>query len=126
MILVLDASAAAEVLIGSQRGRAAADLIADADLYAPQHLAVEVMSVLRGWVLGSEITAERARTALIHLEQLGIHWMDVPPLLDAAWTLRNSVSAYDAVYVALAEALDCRVVTFDRRLARASSRCIVP
>ena len=107
MILVLDASAAAELLIGSSRGRAAERVIGDAELYAPAHLAVEVLSVLCGWVLSREVTADRARIALADLDALGVHWMDLPPLLGAAWQLRDNVSAYDAVYVALAEALDC-------------------
>lgn len=126
MILVLDASAAAELLIGSSRGRAAERVIGDAELYAPAHLAVEVLSVLCGWVLSREVTADRARIALADLDALGVHWMDLPPLLGAAWQLRDNVSAYDAVYVALAEALDCPLVTFDRRLAKASPRCLVP
>jgi predicted nucleic acid-binding protein len=49
----------------------------------------------------------------------------VHTLLDRIWDLRDSVSAYDATYIALAEALDCPLLTADARLSRANRRCPV-
>ena len=117
-MLVLDASAAAELLVG-ERGRLVAESVGTRELLAPQLLAVEVLSVLRKWTLSGQLTPERARTALVHLNELDITWYDVPPLMLLAWERHRNVSAYDATYIALAETVGCQVITCDARLARA-------
>ena len=123
---VIDASAAAELLLGTTQGRAVAATIGDEDAYAPQLLAVEVVSVMRGMVRGGHITGTRAEAALHDFDDLGVIWVDMSPLISAAWALRDSVSAYDAMYVALAERLECSLLTCDRRLAKTYTRCVVP
>lgn len=123
---VVDASAAAELLLGTAQGRTAAATIGDEDIYAPQLLAAEVLSVMRGMVRGGHITPARAEAALRDLDDLGIIWVDMPPLVGAAWALRDSASAYDAMYVALAERLGCMLLTCDRRLAKAFTCCVMP
>lgn len=112
-MVVVDASVIAEVLIGRRHGPALGAALRDRELIAPQLLAVEILSVLRRWVRHETVSAQRAEAALIDLEDLGIVWMDMPPLLGEAWSLRDSLTAYDAVYVALAASLGAPLVTLD-------------
>jgi predicted nucleic acid-binding protein len=60
-----------------------------------------------------------AAAALEDLAALDIARYEHEPLLGRVWELRHTVTAYDAVYLALAEVLDAPLVTFDRRLAAA-------
>lgn len=119
MTLVVDASAIAELLLGTQRGRRVAQAVSQEDLVAPQHLTVEVVSVLRGWYLGGHITDQEARQALQEFTLLGVRELPGVDLLDAVWDLRNNVSVYDAMYVALAQKLECRLLSLDARLIKA-------
>jgi predicted nucleic acid-binding protein len=59
-----------------------------------------------------------------HLARFPIRRMPLVPLLDRMWELRANVAAYDAAYVALAEALECGLVTRDARLARSSGHAV--
>lgn len=119
MAVVVDASVLAEYLVGSPRGVAAASTLArDASVHVPHLAVVETASVLRGWVLGGHLSADRASAALTDLAAFpGTRW-PAEPLLPRIWELRD-LSAYDATYVALAEALDATLLTADARLARA-------
>lgn len=119
-MLVVDASVIAEVLIGQRSGPALGAALRDRDLLAPQLLAVEVLSVLRRWVRHGTVSAARAEATLADLEDLGILWMDLPPLIAGAWARRDSLSAYDAVYVALAESLEVPLVTLDAGIVAAA------
>lgn len=123
---VVDASAVGELLLSATRGPAVESIMKGHVLYAPQLLVAEFGSLLRGLVLGGHVSESRAAGALDDFQNLGIEWVDMPPLLPAAWSLRHNISAYEAMYVVLAEALGCKVLTFDARLAEASDRCIVP
>lgn len=77
------------------------------------------------WLAGS-LPARRFAAAVRDLEQLAIDRYPTLRLMWRAYELRDNVTAYDAAYVALAEVLDCRLVTADGRRARASgSRCDV-
>lgn len=124
-MVVVDASVIAEVLIGRRYGRALGSALRDRELIAPQLLAVEILSVLRRWVRHETVSAQRAESALVDLEDLGIVWMDLPPLLGEAWSLRGSLTAYDAVYVALATSLDVPLVTLDRGIMAAAPEVAV-
>jgi predicted nucleic acid-binding protein len=89
------------------------------DVHAPALLDVEATQTLRGLVRGGKIdlaTAELARTDLGHL---ALRRYPDAPLLRRCWELRDVCTTYDVLYVALAEALDARLVTRDTRLARA-------
>jgi predicted nucleic acid-binding protein len=84
------------------------------------HLAdVEVVQALRRYAKDGELDAAAAAVALEDLHALDLQRHAHEPLLDRVWELRHNLSAYDAVYVVLAEVLDTRVLTCDSRLARA-------
>lgn len=123
---VIDASAAGELLLSTDRGSAVAELIQDRRLFAPQLLVAELASLLRGLVLGGHLTDARAAGALQDFRDLDVELVDLLPLLSPAWELRHNISSYDAMYVVLAEALGCKVLTFDSRLEKASGLCVVP
>ena len=116
---VLDASAVVELLLGTELGRAVAALVSDpaTDLAAPHLVDVEVAQALRRYVRDRTLTAREA-AAFDDLRALDIERHGHEALLDRVWTLRDNLTAYDAVYVALAEALDTTVLTCDRKLAR--------
>jgi len=123
-MLVVDASAVAELLLGRP---AAADVgrhLADHefDLHAPHLLDVEVLSALRRLTRIGEATAERAGEAVADLLDLPIERYGHEVLVPRAWELRDRFSAYDATYVALADALadeGAPLLTADARLGRA-------
>lgn len=123
MTLVVDASAVAEILVGSARGSAAALLLADHVLIAPSHLSAEVASVVRGWSLGGHVTDDQALALLADFVDLGVEPIDMADLLPEVWSLRHNLTAYDALYVVLARATDCRLLTLDSRLASAAPDC---
>src|ERR1700752_3838052 len=77
-------------------------------LHAPALLDFEVVAALRGLVLGSHLTPARAEDALTDFDDLAIErWPSSGGLRTRAFQLRHNASAYDAAYIALAEALDC-------------------
>jgi predicted nucleic acid-binding protein len=119
-VIVLDASAVVELVLGSPRGVTVRARIQrpDESLHAPHLLDVEVASVLRRYHLAGELSAEEGREALADLAGLDIVRYPHHPLLPRVWELRASVTAYDAVYLALAEVLGAPLLTLDRRLAR--------
>lgn len=126
---VLDASALVELLLETPTGRAVAARIADPaeGLHVPHLADVEVTQALRRYVREREIDAEDAAIALDDLRALDLQRHAHEPLLDRVWELRDNLTAYDAVYVALADVLDGVLLTCDRRLSRApglSSRVV--
>jgi predicted nucleic acid-binding protein len=121
-VIVVDASAVIEWLLGLPRAEpVAARLESEPSAHAPHLLDLEVAQVLRRLEATGRIEADRGRQAIDDLADLdlGRHPHDV--LLPRVWQLRQNLTAYDAVYVALAEALDAPLLTLDRRLARATS-----
>ena len=119
--MVLDASAAVELLLNTPAGRRVSSRLADETeaIHAPHLIDIEVAQVLRRHVLHGLLADTRAVWALDRWRDLDIERYPHAPLLDRVWQLRHNVSAYDAVYVALAEALSIPLVTGDGRLARA-------
>lgn len=114
MNIVLDASA----FIGIMDGRILGSI--SGDLHAPDFIDVEVVSALRKRVRRGERTATAAREDLEFLRQLDLSRHASFRHSIRAWNLRDNVTAFDAVYVALAEAMGATLVTLDRRLARAA------
>ena len=93
--------------------------LAAEELHAPTLLDYEVLSALRGLTLGAHLSTARAQDVLTDFEDLSVQrWPSVDSLRRRAFQLRDNLSAYDAGYVALAEALECSLLTRDARLAR--------
>ena len=120
-MIVLDASTLVELLLGTEQGRRVAARIADPalGLHVPHLADIEVAQTLRRYVRDREIDHASATAALDDLHALDLERHAHEPLLDRVWELRQNLTAYDAVYVALAEVLDTIVLSCDRRLARA-------
>ncbi len=120
-MIVADASAVLELLLGTDAAPRVAARLLDASetLHAPHLLDVEVTQVLRRYAISGGLDARRGERALADLLDLPLRRHPHTVLLRRAWELRRSISAYDAVYVALAEALGAPLVTRDARLARA-------
>ena len=118
--MVVDASVLANVVgdDGSDGNRARAAL-AGQNLSVPDLADVEVVSVLRRRWLSRTITAGRFAAAIDDLSALPADRYPVLPFMRRAYELRANVSAYDASYVALAETLDCPLLSADARLASA-------
>ncbi|MDQ1305309.1 MAG: hypothetical protein QG671_1140 [Actinomycetota bacterium] len=121
-MIVIDASALTLALLddGPLGDRARESLTDDAHWVAPAHLITEVMSVIRGHLLGSTLSLDRAEDAISVLGALTISLSDCQALLGRVWQLRHNLTSYDAAYVALAESLDAVLVTADSRLASAT------
>jgi predicted nucleic acid-binding protein len=120
-VIVVDASALLEFLLQTPLGtRVEARLFQDRDeCHSPHLIDVEVTQGLRRLVRAGEVSADRAAEAIQDLIDLDLHRHAHLDLLTRAWKRRENVTAYDAMYVALAEALDARVVTCDAPLAKA-------
>ena len=123
-MIVVDASALLEFLLQTSIGvRVEERIFRDADeLHAPHLVDVEVVQGLRRLVRMGEVSSGRANEAIVDLADLDLHRHPHVDLLGRAWKLRDNVSAYDAMYVALAEALEATVVTCYRPLAKAPGR----
>ena len=120
-MIVVDASALLEVLLNtSASGRVARRLFgANETLHAPDLLDLEIAQVLRRYNIAGEIDAERGEQALNDFTELPLNRYPHDLFLPRVWTLRRNLTAYDAAYVALAEALDAPLITRDAALARA-------
>ena len=115
-MIVVDASALIDVLVGSGQ---AIDRLVGEDLAAPHLLDAEVGNVIRRKTLGGELDVRLGRQALEDLGRLEILRYAHTPLLSRAWELRENLTVYDALYIALAEALDAPLITLDARMAAA-------
>ena len=120
-MIVVDASALLEFLLQTPLGtRIEARLFRqDDELHAPHLVDVEVVQGLRRLVRAGEVSPGRADEAIADLADLDLHRHPHLDLVDRAWKLRDNISIYDGVYVALAEAIDAPLVTCDRPLAKA-------
>lgn len=114
-MIVIDASAIIQVLVGRDPGPALLDAVAG-DLAAPHILDVEVLSALRGMVLGGVLPLEAAESARRSYADLVIDRYEAALLADRVWALRTQYTSYDAMYLALAEGLGAPLVTCDRKL----------
>ena len=121
-MIVIDASALLEVLLNTPAsGKVAERLFAhDETLHVPHLLDLEVTQVLRRYTLSGEMDPQRSEQALEDLNDLPLNRYPHDVFLFRIWALRRNLTAYDAAYVALAEALDAPLITRDAALARAS------
>ncbi len=120
--MVLDASGAVEFLLNTDSGaRLAARLMDEGEAVSVPHLIdLEIAQALRRYVARGALSVERGSLALGHWRDFDVDRYPHEPFLARIWELRTNVSAYDAVYVALAETLSTALVTGDRRLAGAA------
>ena len=120
-MIVVDASTAVEALLRTPAATAVERRLFESGqtLHAPHLIDVEVAQVLRRYARTGEIDPERCREALDDLLDFPMTRYPHDVLLPRVWALRDNLTAYDAAYVALAEALDAPLVTRDRRLASA-------
>lgn len=126
-MIVVDASTVVTALVDAgSDGNAAREVLLSDEAHAPHLLDVEVVSAIRRSVLSGRLGAPAGRAFVSAVRELPVlrHGHDL--LLDRAFELRDAVTTYDGVYVALAEVLDATLVTGDRRLSRAPGlRCPV-
>jgi predicted nucleic acid-binding protein len=119
-VIVLDSSAAVHYLVGGREGEwVAEELQAAGEAQAPHVLDVEVVAALRTLASHGSVSPDLAREAIDDLEHMNVVRYPHVPLLPLMWALRENLSAADACFVALAEALASPLVTTDLRLARA-------
>lgn len=122
-MIVVDASAALEAMLsaGEARRRLGSELVA-----VPHLVDSEICHALRRLCRQGAISVPEAERMLDHWARLGVQRFGVVALLSRIWELRDNLSAYDATYIALAEALDSSLLTADAHLARAPGlRCPV-
>ena len=119
-MIVVDASVLVDLLCRSRDGDAIEHkLLAGGDsLHAPHLVDIEIVHALRRLVRIGNMSPDRAEEALVDLYDLRLDRYPHTERVSRIWELRDSLTAYDAAYVALAEALDATLVTRDARLAR--------
>lgn len=119
-MIVVDASTILDLLLQTPRSAAVERrILRDGEtIHAPALIDLEVAQVLRRYVVRGEMSAKRASAALDTMKVFPIARYAHDALLSRVWELRENLTAYDAAYVALAEALRSPLVTGDERLAR--------
>lgn len=120
-MIVIDASAVLELLLQTEKGMRVSEqaLSPEQRLHAPHLIDVEVTQTLRRLTHRKAMSIRRAEEALADFNSLGIERHGHQDLIPRLWQLRDALSAYDASYIALAEALDAPLLTCDGKLARA-------
>ncbi|MFT4220779.1 MAG: type II toxin-antitoxin system VapC family toxin [Microbacterium sp.] len=123
-MIVVDSSVLVELLSDRPAGRVAGDRLQSEEIAAPDIVDTEVASALRGLWLGGLLDDEGLLRALDDLAELSITHYASSTLIPRAIELRHILTPYDGAYVALAEALDCTLLTYDHRIRHApGTRC---
>ena len=121
-MIILDASAVVDLLVepATETGPLRARIKNASHVYAPHLMDAEVTNALRRQVLKGRIDQVTARRAIRRLAAMRVKLWPHQPLLGRAFALRNQMAAYDAIYVAMAEATGATLVTRDAKLARST------
>ena len=120
-MIAVDASALIAVVTGSQlRGDWVREQLRDQWLLSTHVMPAEVHNALRRMELRGELSPSDAMVAREEFFEFNFELYPFAPYADRIWALRRNLTCYDAWYVALAEALDCPLVTIDHRLSRAA------
>ncbi len=116
--MVLDASGAVEFLLNTAAGKSLGARLADETVvvHVPHLIDLEIAQVLRRYARHGTLSARTGILALERWRSLDVQRYSHEPFLGRIWQLRDNVTAYDAIYVALAEALSTVLVTGDRKL----------
>jgi predicted nucleic acid-binding protein len=119
-MLVLDASIVLELILRTPKGALASKMILHAgeELHAPHVIDIELTHTLRRMVREKELEADAAEKSLDDFLDITLTRHAHTEFLSTIWSLRNALSAYDAVYVALAESVAAPLLTCDGRLSR--------
>lgn len=121
MTLVVDSSVVVAALVDSSPvGTWAAGLLSGGSVSAPHILPAEVANVLRRAARAGSLSDPEATLAMEDVLTMPVEYFSFEPFGRRVWQLRGSVSAYDAWYLALAEALDAPLATLDRRLVNSN------
>lgn len=125
--VVVDASAFVDIVVETtERGDRIVSAIGDRPIAAPTIVEYEVTNVIRRLAVDGTLSAGQADRAYARFRRIPLILADFSSLADRIWELHPNVTAMDAAYVALAEALDVELITADERLARATGiRCSV-
>ncbi len=118
---VLDASAVIELFVRDEANLDLRRRILTGSGVAPELIDLEAANVIRKMVLRREIAAAEAREALGEIRDSPVTRIPHRPLVSRVWELRDTLTAYDAAYVALAEMCGVPILTCDARLARSDS-----
>jgi predicted nucleic acid-binding protein len=123
-VIVVDSSVVVAAL--TEPGPSRRLLVEPEAVHAPHLIDSEVANSIRGLVLGGRMSADAGLILLDRYRRMAVTRHASVGLLDRVWELRDNLTAYDATYVALAEAIDCPLVTGDVRISRALGlRCAV-
>lgn len=119
-LVVVDASVLTAFYSATDPRRAAArNRLSGGDtLVAPAHVDAEVLSALRGLARSNPLFDAAVPAAIAHFRNFPLRRYPLAPLLTRQWQLRHNMTAYDAAYVALAEALDASLLTCDAKFAK--------
>lgn len=121
--LVADASAIVDLLAGAPNaGAISAALAPFPEIDVPEHFHVEAISALRGMLLRGDIAADHAERALQLLPELRVVRHPVEPLTRSIWSMRDTLTAHGAAYLAVAQNIDAQLLTTDRGLAAVARR----
>jgi len=124
-LIVLDASATVEFLLGSDLGERVGPALEQAGaVHAPALLDVEVAQVIRRLERAETLESTHAAALIEILQETPVTRHPIQPLLPRIWQWRANLTAYDACYVALAEALSCSILTTDQRLISAADGAV--
>ncbi len=120
-MIVVDASVIVELLLNAPRSLEVRRRLMTSreSLAAPHLLDLEVIQALRRYHAGGELDDDRARESLRNLSEFRLQRYPHQPFIGRIWELRRNLTAYDAAYIALAEALNATLVTRDARMAAA-------
>ena len=121
MTTVIDASVLVSALVDSgEDGKWAESAVAGDVIASPELALAEATNILRRLELAGELSRFEAAAAQADLMKLDIVLFHFAPFAERVWALRGNLTSYDAWYVALAEALDCPLLTLDRKLSNAT------
>lgn len=118
-MIVLDASAAAELVLHTPIAARLVARIGDTAIHVPHLIDLEVCSALRALERSKVVATADAEQALSDFQALDLVRHPHDLLVDRIWDLRGNLTPYDAAYIALGEALGAPVITCDRKLAHA-------